>query len=341
MADAAASTDDGHTTLSGPMGCRMYRQTMPTVGDVVMIRVSSVEEIGVYGQLVEYDTLQGLVIWSDLTRRQSRGVKTLVRVGQLHPVTTLRIDQDHRYVDLSKTRTQTQDAKACIKRYDKSRTVHSIVYQISRKCGRSMQSIYEAFVWDLYDRFDHALDGLQLAASDPTFVLDRYDHQQLDPTMREAAVAVLRSKLAPRSVRVRAEIDMQCCTPRGVDAIKDACRGAYHVLEQAGIRVKPLQPGEKEDGRPKASLTVLSAPIYLLTMSTTPKHSPTAVMELFNRCITAIGEGIQQGGGCLRVQLAPCVVDDQQEQALQARMQQHEQQSRLISGDDDHSDPSA
>lgn len=321
QAETAAATP----ALHGPAGCRMYRETLPAVGQTVIIQVSSVEEIGVYGQLLEYDTLQGLVTWADLTRRQTRGVKTLVRKGQQHPVTVLRVDAEHRYVDLSKTRTRPLDAKACLRRYEKSKAVHSLVYQIARKCGHSMLEIYSDFVWDLYDRFDHALDALQLAAVEPSALLDRYRTRGVPEPILEAALDVIKKKLTPRSVRIRAEVSMQCQTYAGIDAIKEAFRATYPVLEKAGI---------KDDTK----MTALAAPTYLMTTWTTPRHDPASVIETFSQCIAKMEQSLSAAGGFFRLELAPCIIDDKQEASLLARIKQHEKESRLVDGDDDHED---
>jgi translation initiation factor 2 alpha subunit (eIF-2alpha) len=43
--------------------------------------------------------------------------------------------------------------------------VHSILQNVAATSGNSVESLYEAFVWDLYERFGHACDAFKVRVS--------------------------------------------------------------------------------------------------------------------------------------------------------------------------------
>src|SRR6516164_8711635 len=104
--------------------------------------------MGAYVKLLEYDGIDGMVLLSELSRRRIRSVQKLIRVGRNEVVVVLRVDKDkgngisscvcvcvccaHErpplgYIDLSKRRVSPEDIARCEERYNKSRTVHSIL----------------------------------------------------------------------------------------------------------------------------------------------------------------------------------------------------------------------
>ncbi len=74
--------------------CRFYEQKYPEQDDLVMVKVQSVSEMGVYVTLLEYDNIEGMILSSELSRRRIRSISKLVRVGKTEVALVLRVDKD-------------------------------------------------------------------------------------------------------------------------------------------------------------------------------------------------------------------------------------------------------
>ena len=59
------------------------------------------------------------------------------------------------------------------KYFDKSKVVHLIMKLTAFKLKCKLIELYEAFGWDLYDKFDHAYDALKLCLTDPDLVFSK------------------------------------------------------------------------------------------------------------------------------------------------------------------------
>lgn len=74
-----------------------------------MVQVKSIAEMGAYVSLLEYGSVEGMILLSELSRRRIRSVQKLIKVGRQEPVMVLRVDKDKGYIDLSKRRVSPED----------------------------------------------------------------------------------------------------------------------------------------------------------------------------------------------------------------------------------------
>lgn len=77
-----------------PPHCRFYEAQFPEVDDVVMVSVRSIQDMGAYVHLLEYDGIEGMILLSELSRRRIRSINKLVRVGRNECVVVLRVDKE-------------------------------------------------------------------------------------------------------------------------------------------------------------------------------------------------------------------------------------------------------
>ena len=70
----------------------------------------------------------------ELTRRRIRSVSKLIKVGRVEPVMVLRVDKEKGYIDLSKRRVSPEDIDQIEERFNKSKSVHSIMRSLFLHC---------------------------------------------------------------------------------------------------------------------------------------------------------------------------------------------------------------
>lgn len=73
--------------------CRMYETRYPEVDMAVMIQVKHIAEMGAYVSLLEYNNIEGMILFSELSRRRIRSVSSLIKVGRQEPAIVLRVDK--------------------------------------------------------------------------------------------------------------------------------------------------------------------------------------------------------------------------------------------------------
>ncbi|KAM3249292.1 eukaryotic translation initiation factor 2 subunit alpha isoform X1 [Capsicum annuum] len=105
-----------------------------------MIQVKSMADTGAYISLLEYNNIEGMILFSELSRRRIRSISSLIKVGRVEPVMVLRVYKEKGYIDLSKRRASEEDISACEERYNKSMLVHSIMRRVAETMGIDLES---------------------------------------------------------------------------------------------------------------------------------------------------------------------------------------------------------
>ena len=57
------------------------------------------------------------------------------------------------YIDLSKRRVETEDITKCEEKYNKSKSVHSILRHVSETSSIKLLELYERIGWPLYKKY--------------------------------------------------------------------------------------------------------------------------------------------------------------------------------------------
>ncbi|EJD41994.1 eukaryotic translation initiation factor 2 subunit alpha [Auricularia subglabra TFB-10046 SS5] len=317
---------------------RYYEQKYPEVDELVMVQVRQIAEMGAYVKLLEYDNIEGMILLSELSRRRIRSIQKLIRVGRNEVVVVLRVDKEKGYIDLSKRRVSPEDIVKCEERYTKSKTVASIMRHVASKVGggeggehddddkeaatlaandeEKLETLYEQIAWPLAKKYGHTYDAFKLALTEPDAV---FEGLAIAPGTLQHLQGTIARRLTPQPIKMRADVELSCFTPAGIDAIKRALRAGEAVSTDAvPIRAKLVAP-----------------PLYVLTTNATDKYGAVDRLE---RAIEIIEQTIQEDGGELVVKMKPKAVSESEEMDLANLMQKASKENAEVSGDEDEED---
>ncbi|KAJ7274587.1 eukaryotic translation initiation factor 2 alpha subunit-domain-containing protein [Mycena haematopus] len=329
---------------------RYYQQRYPEVDELVMVQVQHIAEMGAYVRLLEYDGTEGMILLSELSRRRIRSVQKLIRVGRNEVVVVLRVDNEKGYIDLSKRRVSPEDITRCEERYMKSKSVASILRHVASKLGgeipgerekrvrkkggdpvddappeeapppaageaERLEMLYETIAWPLGKTYGHPYDAFKLALTEPDTVFATLAAPIPEPTLALLTATIAR-RLTPQPIKLRADIELTCYTPAGIDAIKRALRAG----ENASTEAVPI----------KAKL--VAPPLYVLSTNATDKY---AAVERLERAIEGIQASIEDEGGSCLVKMKPKAVSESDEADLAQLMAKVGQENAEVSGDED------
>ncbi|RPD78624.1 eukaryotic translation initiation factor 2 subunit alpha [Lentinus tigrinus ALCF2SS1-7] len=318
---------------------RYYEQRYPEVDELVMVQVRQIAEMGAYVKLLEYDNIEGMILLSELSRRRIRSIQKLIRVGRNEVVVVLRVDKEKGYIDLSKRRVSPEDITKCEERYMKSKTVASIMRHVASKVpsvngeegheedipdetlggGASeearLEQLYEEIAWPLGRKYGHPYDAFKLALTEPDVVFSSLPSPP-QPAVLSVLVSTIARRLTPQPIKLRADIELTCYTPAGIDAIKKALRaGEAQSNEAVPIKAKLVAP-----------------PLYVLSTNATDKY---AAVDRLERAIESIQSTIEDQGGSLVVKMKPKAVSETEEQDLAQLMAKAGAENAEVSGDED------
>ncbi|EEP75371.1 eukaryotic translation initiation factor 2 alpha subunit [Uncinocarpus reesii 1704] len=292
--------------------CRFYEEKYPEIDSFVMVTVKQIAEMGAYVKLLEYDNIDGMILLSELSRRRIRSIQKLIRVGRNEVVVVLRVDKEKGYIDLSKRRVSAEDIVKCEERYNKSKSVHSIMRHVAEKTRTPIETLYQQIGWPLNKKYGHANDAFKLSITNPSVWSDVTFPSQ---AVKDELLLHISKRLTPQPTKVRADIEVTCFSYEGIDAVKDALRTAEaNNTTDTQVKVKLVSP-----------------PLYVLTNHCLDKNLGIKTLE---DAIKSISEKIRASGGSCTVQMAPKAVTEEDEANLQALMEKKERENQEVSGDE-------
>jgi translation initiation factor 2 subunit 1 len=220
------------------------------------------------------------------------------------------------YIDLSKRRVSAEDIVRCEERYNKSKSVHSIMRHVAEKTGTPIESLYQAIGWPLNKKYGHANDAFKLSITNPS-VWDEVEFP--NDVVRDELRSYISKKLTPHPTKVRADVEVTCFKYDGIDAVKDALRMAE----------------AKNSPDTQVKVKLVSPPHYVLTSQCLDKGYG---ITLLGEAIKSIDNTIQGAGGACVVKMAPKAVTEHDDAELQALMEKRERENAEVSGDEDQSE---
>jgi translation initiation factor 2 subunit 1 len=296
--------------------CRFYENVYPEPETLVMVNVKQIAEMGAYVQLLEYGNIEGMILLSELSRRRIRSINKLIRVGKNEVVMVLRVDKEKGYIDLSKRRVSQEEAAECEEKYNKSKMVHSVLRHVAEAQGADLISLYEKFAWPLYKRFPHVFDAFRVAIVEPDKVFGGMD---IDEQGKKLLLQQIKRKLTPHPIKIRTDIEVQCFTYEGIDAIKAALTaGKTMSTEDVPIEIRLIAP-----------------PLYVMTTQTLEKELG---LELLKEATSKVQAMIEESGGQLTVKTVPTICSTRDDQELENMLAHAEREMAQVDGDDPEED---
>ena len=293
---------------------RFYEAKFPEVDDYVMVKVTEIADMGAYVQLLEYDNHEGMIQFSELSRRRIRSVSKLIRVGKQEICIVLRVDKEKGYIDLSKRRVNPEDIAATEAKYNKSKTVHQILRHVAEVTEQDFEYVLQTVAWPLYQKFGHAYDALKLSIKEPEKVLA--DIQFKDEAMKKLLLQQVENRLKPPAVKLRADIEVTCFGSQGIDGIKAALKEG----EKMGTKEHPLK------------IQLIAPPLYVITTSS---NDVKVGISLLEKCVDVIKEELKEHYGKLEVKAEPRSVTQKDDHSLNLLFEQLKEQNKEVDGDDE------
>lgn len=269
---------------------RYYENDMPRIGDVVMVKVVSMTDTSCYVRLLEYDNIEGMIPYTELSRRRIRSISQQVKVGKLQVAVVIRLDEDKKYIDLSKKQVTPEERKQCEERFKKAKAVASIACHTALEVGMPAVEVMRQVAWPLYKSHASAYDALKLAVQRPEEILKPLG---LGQKLYDRIVESVQHKLKPEVQKIQAEVNVTCFTPEGVDAVRDVLLLGQSIGQQ-----------QNADNATDCfvQVHVLAPPTYLIY--TTTEHVEAGVEKLME-CIEAMKAEMAKRGGQVEVPKPP------------------------------------
>jgi len=286
---------------------RYYENKFPEIDEYVVVKVQNIEEMGAYVSLLEYDNIEGMIQFTELSRRRIRSVSKLIRVGKTEICVVLRVDKEKGNIDLSKRRVNPEDVGPCELKYNKAKSVHNIMRHIAEVTNQDLEQLYKDIAWPLYKEFGHAHDAFRLALKEPERVFKNCKFTKEET--KKQLMQLLEHRMRAQPIKLRADIEVTCFASEGIDAIKEALKDGERAMAQ-------LQQKDSSDSPIRIQL--IAPPLYVMITTTGDQQAGIAIMD---KGIEAIKQKILLKQGSIVIRNSPRMVSAKDDHSLNQLME--------------------
>jgi translation initiation factor 2 subunit 1 len=208
---------------------RFYKNKYPATDELVMVTVSEISEIGATVKLLEYNNIEALITAKEASKMQGNyPVSKALKKGKQDVCLVLRVDEEKGYIDLSKKKVLNKDLKMAEERYEKSKSLYTIMRSLSEKFKVDVEFWYKSLVWPISDIYpkEHPLDVFKRAYDNFDTVFEKV---QIEPKYREKIHEEIKTRLKPQEIKVRTIFELTFSGYDGIERLKKALRAGEAV----------------------------------------------------------------------------------------------------------------
>ena len=221
-------------------------EAWPEVGELVVARVTRIEDYGAYVYLEEYDK-EGLVHISELSPTWVRRVEDVVQEGQRLVLKVLRVNKKRGHIDLSLKRVSKKEQQEKLQSWKREKTAITVIARAAEKLKVDEEELSDAIL----SAFNSLYQGLEVLLRNPS----RFTRKgKLDPKVVEGLRAIARHYIKLPEAKIKGYFVMRSFEPNGVDIIKEAFKKALKAKLPKEVSLKIYA-----DGAPKYALEITAS----------------------------------------------------------------------------------
>jgi translation initiation factor 2 subunit 1 len=206
----------------------------PEVGDLVVASVTRVVDYGAYVKLDEYDGVEGLIHISEIASTYVKNIRVHVREGQKLVLKVLRVSPQRAQVDLSLRRVTGREKSEKMLEWKKVKKADSIIKGAAERLKVAEDDETKIKIL-IYEKFDNPFDAFEEATDEGEEIFTKLG---ISEEWAKALTEVARSKIRLEKAKVTGTVELTCTKTEGVEAIRQALRGAKKVKKTRGTTIK-------------------------------------------------------------------------------------------------------
>lgn len=292
-----------------------YPNEYPNERDAVMVRLTRVDELGIWVELLEYASKEGMIPLGQYTTRKTRRVPKNVKVGKIDTALISRVDAEQKSMDLTRQGIKPEEIKAAEKRFADYKNFVSLLQYVSKNVETiTFPELVQKAVYPLHEKalaYNQQHPENKTPENAYTFLLksirqpEMLDELGLPDKVKEILMEQLKKMSTPTEVRIHGIFEAEVLTARGVDALREALASGYELEKEIPVDDDVEGLPDKEKG-PKLSITVIAPPIYAISYDV---YNATKGLEFAEKVLARIQEKIKAVKGRFAIKEAPRIVN--------------------------------
>jgi len=198
---------------------RDYENILPECGSPTLVSIKDSNEMGIYVSLLEFDEIEGLLLFSEVSRRRIRSMAKLIKKGKKEIVSVIRVDNDKSYIDVSKRQISEIEVNYMKKKRNFGKIVNLISNNFSRVISIDFEEIKLRWIWLLSRKYSHAIKALKFLLKFPNTLFTNID---LKKNQLSVFSKNLKKKMPINVLKIEVEFEIIYFLLDGIKTIKSS-----------------------------------------------------------------------------------------------------------------------
>jgi len=195
------------------------KQGFPENSDIVICIVTKILPHAVFCNLNEYDK-NGMIHISEISPGRIRNIREFVEEGKILVCKVLDVNQEKGYIDLSLRRVAEVQRRNKIDEMKQEQKAEKILEFVALKCKMDFKKLYDDFSPKIFKKYD------TLNACFEEIVIKKVSLAKLgvDEKLAEEIEDVIRQRIKPPEVEIKATVALSSYDPEGIEIVKDTLK---------------------------------------------------------------------------------------------------------------------
>lgn len=194
--------------------CRLHSNKYPSEGEIIVGKVSSIDNEGVMIDLVEYGDAKGLILLGELSKKRIKNIQQITKLGNIEFCNVLRVDEKKGYIDLSLSKVSENEKNACKENYGRNKLSYHIMLKAAKRLDISVKNLYEDFGYKKEEEFGSLYYFFARVKDNNDIIPD----DDIGLTIKK----LIKEQFQASTYKVRADVDIVCPNKGGVESMKEA-----------------------------------------------------------------------------------------------------------------------
>jgi translation initiation factor 2 subunit 1 len=218
---------------------RDYENILPECGSPTIVSIKDSNEMGIYVSLLEFDEIEGLLLFSEVSRRRIRSLSKLIKKGKKEIVSVIRVDNDKSYIDVSKRQISEIEVNYMKKKRNFGKIVNLISNNFSRVISIDFEEIKLRWIWLLSRKYSHAIKALKFLLKFPNTLFTNID---LKKNQLSIFSKNLKKKMPINVLKIEVEFEINYFLLDGIKTIKSSINSIKKISLFSKINCKTQVP---------------------------------------------------------------------------------------------------
>ncbi len=213
----------------------------PSVGEIVVCRVTKVLNYGAFVELVEYDNMKGFIHISQIATSWIKNIRNHVKEGQIRAAKVQSFRPEKDQIDLSLTKVSNKAQRRRIEEWKQLKRSKKLLELLAKKEKKDFDDAWDAVAKPLLDEFDSLHQAFQRIA-----LKGEEAAKSVDQKWRKPLVALVQKSIAVPVKTVKGKLELHSQAPNGVELIKQALLEGVESTGKDTVEIFYVKGGKYE-----------------------------------------------------------------------------------------------